>query len=113
MKDAFVLEGNGNAAEVMPGVAIIANSTWEAFKAKAALKVEWDESQASKDNSLPQAAAKAAKIAKGAGTPRHCRPSRRCRRRVLDGGKMVEAFYSTIPSRTSHAGAAEHHRLVA
>jgi isoquinoline 1-oxidoreductase beta subunit len=59
--DAFVLDGTGNPAEVMPGVAIIAKSTWEAFKAKAALKVDWDESSASKD-SLTQAAAKAKEI---------------------------------------------------
>ena len=59
--DAFVLEGTGNPLEVMPGVAIIAKSTWEAFKAKAALKVEWDESGASKD-SLTQAAAKAKEL---------------------------------------------------
>ncbi|MCU1318584.1 MAG: hypothetical protein JWP98_102 [Edaphobacter sp.] len=60
--DAFVLDGTGNPLEVMPGVAIITKSTWEAFKAKAALKVEWDESSASKD-SLTQAAAKAKEIA--------------------------------------------------
>ena len=59
--DAFVLEGTGNPSEVMPGVAIIAKSTWETFKAKAALKVDWDESAASKD-SLTQAAAKAKEI---------------------------------------------------
>jgi isoquinoline 1-oxidoreductase beta subunit len=59
--DAFVLDGTGNPSEVMPGVAIIAKSTWEAFKAKAALKVEWDESSASKD-SLTQAAAKAKEL---------------------------------------------------
>ena len=60
--DAFVLDGTGNPAEVMSGVAIITKSTWEAFKAKAALKVEWDESNASKD-SLTQAAAKAKELA--------------------------------------------------
>ena len=48
--DAFVLEGNGNASELLPGVAIVANSTWEAMQAKKALRVEWDESDASKDN---------------------------------------------------------------
>ena len=48
--------------EVMPGVAIIAKTTWDAFRAKAALKVEWDESTASKD-SLTQAAAKAKELA--------------------------------------------------
>lgn len=66
--DAFVLDGTGNPAEVMPGVAIIAKSTWQAFKAKAALKVEWDESEASKD-SLTQAAAKAKELAPTLPTP--------------------------------------------
>ncbi len=50
VKDAFVVEGNGRVAELMPGVAIVANSTWAAIKAKRALKVEWDESEASKDS---------------------------------------------------------------
>ena len=48
--DAFVLEGNGNVGELLPGIAIIANSTWEVLQAKRALKVEWDESQAAKDS---------------------------------------------------------------
>ena len=50
IKDAFVVEGNGSVAELMPGVAIVANSTWAAIKAKRALKIEWDESGASKDS---------------------------------------------------------------
>jgi isoquinoline 1-oxidoreductase beta subunit len=61
--DAFVLEGTEDLTEVKPGVAIVAKSTWEAFKAKAALKVEWDESNASKD-SLTQLAAKAKELAR-------------------------------------------------
>ena len=48
--DAFALEGTGNGNDLFPGVAIIANSTWEAFQAKRALKVEWDETNASKDS---------------------------------------------------------------
>lgn len=48
--DAFVLEGNGSAMELLPGVAIVANSTWEAMQAKKALKVHWDESEASTDS---------------------------------------------------------------
>ncbi len=48
--DAFVLDGNGNAMDLLPGVAIVANSTWEAMQAKRALRVEWDETNASKDN---------------------------------------------------------------
>ena len=48
--DAFVLEGNGNAGELLPGVAIVADNTYAAIQAKRALKVEWDESDASKDS---------------------------------------------------------------
>jgi isoquinoline 1-oxidoreductase beta subunit len=66
--DAFVLDGTGTPSEVMPGVAIIARSTWAAFKAKGALKVDWDESAASKD-SLSQAAAKAKELAGKMPTP--------------------------------------------
>ena len=38
--NAFVVEGNGKPTEVMPGVAILANSTWAAFSAKRALKID-------------------------------------------------------------------------
>ena len=48
--DAFVVEGTGKPTEVMPGVAIIAKDTWSAFQAKDKLKVDWDESEASKDS---------------------------------------------------------------
>ena len=48
--DAFVLDGNGNAMELLPGVAIVADNTWSAIQAKRALTVEWDESDASKDS---------------------------------------------------------------
>ena len=64
--DAFVLEGNGNVAELMPGVAILARDTWSAFAAKAKLEVEWDESGASQD-SWSQASAKARELAKTKG----------------------------------------------
>lgn len=55
--DAFIVDSaqvNTPPVGVIPsgshgGVAIIANSTWAAFKAKNALQVVWDESTASKD----------------------------------------------------------------
>ena len=50
VRDAFVLGGNGLVAEVMPGVAIVADSTWAALRAKSALQVVWDETNASKDS---------------------------------------------------------------
>ncbi len=48
--DAFILEGTGKVAEVMPGVAIVADNTWAAFSAKKKLKISWDESEASRDS---------------------------------------------------------------
>lgn len=61
--DAFAVEGNGKPAEVMPGVAIIAKNTWAAFEAKKKLRVDWDESEASKD-STTQFSARAREYAK-------------------------------------------------
>ena len=48
--DAFLVKGNGNVRELLDGVAIVGTTTYAAFNAKKALKVDWDESQASKDN---------------------------------------------------------------
>lgn len=48
--DAFALEGNGRVDELMPGVAIVGNSTWAVFKAARELQVEWDNSEASQDS---------------------------------------------------------------
>lgn len=48
--DAFVLDAAGGATEIVSGVAIVATSTWAALKAKDALSVEWDETNASKDS---------------------------------------------------------------
>ena len=50
VKDAFVLEGNGLPTELMPGVAIVANSTWAALAARRQLRVNWDETGASTDS---------------------------------------------------------------
>ena len=50
VKDAFILEGNGIVTDLMPGVAIVAESTWAALRAKSALQITWDETNASKDS---------------------------------------------------------------
>lgn len=41
--DAFVIDGGQDLAGLVSGVAIIAESWWQANKARQALKVEWDE----------------------------------------------------------------------
>lgn len=80
--DAFVIEGNGNAMELLPGVAIVANSTWEALKAKRSLEIDWDESDAATD-SWSTVATKAEELRAEAGT------------RVFDAGDVEHAFSSS------------------
>ena len=43
VRDAFIIEGKGNVRELVPGVAIVADSTWNALSARKQLKVVWDE----------------------------------------------------------------------
>ena len=50
VKDAFVIEGTTNTNGLMPGVAIVADSTWAAFSARKQLKVVWDEGKYANDS---------------------------------------------------------------
>lgn len=89
---AFIIEGTGRPTEVMPGVAIIATSTWAALSAKRRLEIEWDETAASKD-SWSQSVAKAQALAKqsqGATTMKIIGDFDK----AVVGAKTVEAFYS-------------------
>ena len=43
VRDAFMIEGTSNLNGLVPGIAIIATSTWAAFSARKQLKVIWDE----------------------------------------------------------------------
>jgi len=66
VKDAFILAGNGAVKELVPGVAIVADSTWSAFSARRQLKIVWDEGKVageSWDSFVAQAKEKAAKPA--------------------------------------------------
>jgi len=91
--DAFILEGTGNIAEVIPGVAIVANNTWAAFSAKKKLKVVWDETDASKDSwtALSKGAKEAA--AKGAGA-QELKKVGDVDAAFTGANKTVEAFYT-------------------
>jgi isoquinoline 1-oxidoreductase subunit beta len=69
VRDAFLLEQKGNPIEFSPaadailsGVAIVADSTWSALKAKRELEVEWNEADASND-SWSRAVAEAERLA--------------------------------------------------
>lgn len=50
VRDAFVIEGTADLKGLMPGVAIVAESTWAAFSARKQLKVSWDEGAVAKES---------------------------------------------------------------
>ncbi len=73
VQDAFILEHEGDpigfdpaAPAKLSGVAIVASSTWAAFRARRELEVTWDESQASSD-SWSEAVAEAGRLGQGDG----------------------------------------------
>jgi isoquinoline 1-oxidoreductase beta subunit len=66
VKDAFVIEGTANLSGLLPGVAIVADSTWAAFTARKQLRVTWDEGKFANDN-WDAFTAKAAELAKRPG----------------------------------------------
>ena len=98
VKRAFIVEGTGKPTEVMPGVAILASSTWAAMSARRKLKVTWDESSASKD-SWTKAVEEAKKLASQQG-PEVLKTSGDFDKAAADA-TMAEGFY-TYPF-VSHA----------
>jgi isoquinoline 1-oxidoreductase beta subunit len=98
VSDAFILEGNHKqdlgrrGMPVMPGVAIVATSTWAALQASTQLKVEWDETDAAKD-SITAAAREAERLAKGPGE-QVLLDRGDVEKGLADSTHTVEAFYS-------------------
>ena len=90
--DAFSLSGNDNPGELMPGVAIVADSTWAAIAAKRELKVEWDESAAAKD-SWSAARASAERLRKRAGATRVVDHGH-VEKALDNAARRLDAFYS-------------------
>jgi isoquinoline 1-oxidoreductase beta subunit len=91
--DAFIVEGNGNVASVLSGVAIVANNTWAALSAKKKLKIEWDETNASKDSWTALTAFAKEAAAKGAG-PQELKKVGDVDAALQSGKKTVEGFYT-------------------
>ncbi len=67
VRDAFVIAGTSQLTGLMPGVAIVAESTWAAFSARRQLRVTWDEG-AVVEQSWDGFAVQAQKISSQAGT---------------------------------------------
>ncbi len=93
VKQAFIVEGNGRPTEVMPGIAILATTTWGAFNARKQLKVTWDESGAATDSSN-DFLAKAQELAKLPEGPGVIRSDGDVDQAIASGTRKVEAFYS-------------------
>jgi isoquinoline 1-oxidoreductase beta subunit len=92
VRQAFILQGNGVVTELMPGVAILADSTWQAMSARQQLVVDWDESDASKD-SWTDLSSRARQLADEPGKE-DVRVSGDTARTFAGAAKTVEAFYS-------------------
>ena len=90
--DVFSLEGNGNPLELMPGVAIVADSTWAALSAKRQLRVDWDESDAARD-SWSDAVAQAGRLRHEAGATRVVETGD-VDAALAAGAQRVESFYT-------------------
>jgi isoquinoline 1-oxidoreductase subunit beta len=56
VSDAFIIEGGDDLYSLMSGVAVIADSTWHAMKAREALRVKWDTAGKEKESSAAHAA---------------------------------------------------------
>jgi isoquinoline 1-oxidoreductase subunit beta len=92
VKDAFIIEGTSNLNGLMPGVAIIATSTWAAFRARKQLKVDWDEGASANHNWAGfAAAAQAASKQPGAAVMRKDGDAEQA---IAGAAKQVEAAYS-------------------
>lgn len=63
IESAFILEGNGQPEGVMPGVAIVGDSTWSCFEALKRLEVQWDRTEASAESWSSYKAEAAARLA--------------------------------------------------
>ncbi len=65
VKGAFVIEGGTNLASILPGVAVVADSWWQARKGRNALDIQWAEHPTGAQSSAGFAA-RAAELAKAA-----------------------------------------------
>lgn len=67
VRDAFVMAGSGTLVGAQPGVAIVAESTWAALRARRQLRVTWNEGAAAGQGDASHAARATALLASGAG----------------------------------------------
>jgi isoquinoline 1-oxidoreductase beta subunit len=93
VKDAFVIEGTSNLVGLMPGVAIVAESTWAAISARRQLEVQWDEGGHANDSSV-EFAKQAAELGAKAEGMSMVRNDGDTAAALATAAKVVEANYS-------------------
>ena len=71
VRDAFIVPASEEYEGLLGGVAILADTTWHAQRARSALKVEWSDSPAAAQSSAAWAAMAAAAKGKAAAVPIH------------------------------------------
>ena len=87
VRQAFVVEGGTNLGGLLPGVAIIADSWWQAKSARLKLKVTWDEGATAQQSSASFATQAAALAAQ---------PAQRSLRKDGDVGTALASAAKTI-----------------
>jgi len=92
VRHAFVIEGGTDLKGLLPGVAIVADSTWAAFSARKQLEVVWDESLAA-TQSWEGFSAKAKALSSQSGTD-VLRNDGDVKAALKGASKTVEAAYS-------------------
>lgn len=92
VKDAFVIEGTADLRGLLPGVAIVAESTWAAWSARKQLQVEWDEGRFA-DHSWAGFVAEAQRLGKQPGTTT-LRQDGDVNAALAGAARTVEAAYS-------------------
>jgi isoquinoline 1-oxidoreductase beta subunit len=93
VSDVFIVaDPAADPNDLLPGVAVVANSTWNAFRARDALKVQWDEARAAED-SWSAYEKQARELAKGTGA-QTVRQSGDVAAAFNGAAKTVEGFYT-------------------
>ena len=93
VRDAFIIEGTDNVTGLMPGVAIVADSTWAAFSARQQLRVVWNEGKTAGEN-WSDFVAKAEELGPKAGEQKLRNDGDVDATFASPGMKVVEASYS-------------------
>lgn len=92
IRDAFAFDGNDTVSELMPGIAIVGESTWATLEARSKLDIDWDETEAAKD-SWSGITTQAERLAKAKGAEVLFQTGD-VSRAFADAKQTVEAFYS-------------------